>query len=199
MSMHDVAEAIRHLGLFTAVRESRLFYPCVLATHLSCIAIFGGLILLTNLRLFGLALTRYSIAEVVRELRPLKCAGLITMVTAGILMAGSKFNIYYDNPYFQIKICVLFLIWIHSLVFRKSVYQDDTVPANRTTTTGRAKLAAALSLTLWITMVAMGRWIAYYDRTDIHVLGMNKPVHQQERVEEIKQHSASITVSGLER
>jgi hypothetical protein len=32
---------------------SAYFYPIVLATHLTCIAIFGGMILITNLRLLG--------------------------------------------------------------------------------------------------------------------------------------------------
>ena len=32
-------------------------YPIVLSTHLACIAIFGGLILITNLRLLGWALS----------------------------------------------------------------------------------------------------------------------------------------------
>jgi len=32
---------------------SAYFYPIVLATHLTCIGIFGGMILITNLRLLG--------------------------------------------------------------------------------------------------------------------------------------------------
>ena len=167
MSMHEIAEVIRHMGLFTAVRESRYMYPIILSTHLSCIAIFGGLIVVTDLRLLGLVLTRYSIASVVRQLRPWKWLGLILMVTAGILQAGSKANIYYDNPYFIVKIATLLLVGVHFLIFRKSVYRDDSIPlASEPRTTRVARLAGVTSIILWITIVSMGRWIAYYDRPD---------------------------------
>jgi hypothetical protein len=167
MSLHAVAEFIRHMSLFTAVRESRYMYPIILSTHLSCIALFGGLILITNLRLLGFALTRYSIASVVNQLRPWKWLGLILMVSAGILQAGSKANIYYDNPYFVVKMCTLLLVAVHSVVFRKSVYRDETVPAPSTPqTTAIARIAGITSLVLWIGIVALGRWIAYYDRPD---------------------------------
>ena len=168
MSLHDLAESIRHLWLFTAVRESTIVYPCVLSTHLTCIGVFGGLIAITDMRLLGLALTRYSIASVVRQLRPWKWFGLITMVTMGVLLAGSKMNIYYDNPYFIMKIAILLLlIPAHSLIFRSSVYRDETVPAEgEPKSTGMAKLAAATSVILWVSIVVCGRWIAYYDRPD---------------------------------
>jgi hypothetical protein len=167
MSLHDFAEFVRHLALFTAVRESRLMYPIILSTHLACIAVFGGLILVTNLRLLGLALTQYSIASVVRQLRPWKWAGMILMISMGVLLAGSKANVYVDNPYFLMKLSTLLLISGHFLVFRKQVYRDETDPASDGPRSGKAaKMAGVLSLVLWVTVVIMGRWIAYYDRPD---------------------------------
>jgi hypothetical protein len=165
MNWHGLAEAIRHMAFFTGIRESSYLYPVILSTHLSCIALFGGLILVTNLRLFGLVLTRHSIAGLIRQLRPWKWTGLILMLSMGICLAGSKMTIYYDNPFFLTKIGTLLLIWLHSMVFRKSVYCDETIPtAEGPKSTTVARLAGALSLALWITMVTMGRWIAYYDR-----------------------------------
>jgi hypothetical protein len=167
MSFYDFAEWIRHLWLFTLVRESSLLYPIILSTHLSIIGVFGGLIVTTDLRLLGVVLTRYSIATVIRQLRPYKWVGLILMICMGILLAGSKANIYYDNPYFLIKISTLLLIGVHFLIFRRAVYRDETVPAaDGPKTTGIAKLAGVTSLVLWITIVVCGRWIAYYDRPD---------------------------------
>jgi hypothetical protein len=165
MSLQDFAEYIRHLALFTAVRESRLMYPIILSTHLSCIAVFGGLILVTNLRLLGVALTQYSIASVVKQLRPWKWMGLILMLSMGILLAGSRATVYVDNPYFLMKLSTLLLIFVHFLVFRKSVYRDEAIPsADGPRSSNVAKTAGALSLAFWVMVVIMGRWIAYYDR-----------------------------------
>jgi hypothetical protein len=167
MSFYDLAEWIRHLWLFTLVRESSLMYPIILSTHLSIIGVFGGLIVATDLRLLGFVLTRYSIAAVIRQLRPYKWVGLILMICMGVLLAGSKANIYYDNPYFIMKISTLLLIGVHFLIFRKTVYRDETVPSpDGPKTTAVAKLAGLTSLVLWITIVVCGRWIAYYDRPD---------------------------------
>jgi len=167
MPFYDFAEWIRHLSLFTAVRESSLMYPIILSTHLSIIGVFGGLIVVTDLRLLGVALTRYSIASVIRQLRPYKWAGLILMICMGVLLAGSKANIYYNNPYFIMKISTLLLIGVHFLIFRKAVYRDDRVPsAEGPKTTAVARLAGITSLALWVAIVVCGRWIAYYDRPD---------------------------------
>lgn len=65
-------------------------YPIVLATHLSCIALFGGLILMTNLRLLGWALTDYSVSDLVEKLRVWKTAGFVIMAGCGLLLAGSE-------------------------------------------------------------------------------------------------------------
>src|SRR5579859_3005846 len=88
-------------------------YPIVLATHLSCIAVFGGMILMTNLRLLGWALTSYPIAEVLLSLRVWKRLGLLIMVACGVLLAGSEAGKYYNNPYFQIKMTLLGLLALH--------------------------------------------------------------------------------------
>ena len=63
--LESVGRFIQELSLFTAVRESALVYPVLLSTHLTCIAIFGGLILVTNdvgefARVEGLRLENWS-------------------------------------------------------------------------------------------------------------------------------------------
>jgi hypothetical protein len=156
---------IQSLSLFTAVRESRIAYPAFLSTHLACIALFGGLILVGNLRLSGLVLRERSIGEVMTAFRPWKQVGFVLMITMGILLGGSKAAEYVTNPFFQIKMLLLLLIGVHGLVFRRSVYRN---PALATTpiTPSRAKLAAVLSVVLWLGVISMGRWIAYFDRPE---------------------------------
>lgn len=153
--------ALRNTALFTAVRESELFYPAVLSTHLTCIAIFGGMILAGNLRLLGLAFKSIPAAEFIRTLRPWKHAGLTIMLTAGILLAGSRADTYYPNTYFRLKLLLLTTLFAHGLFFRPVYHADDAGPASGVR--ANAKLAAGLSLLLWTAVVCAGRWIAYWD------------------------------------
>lgn len=145
-----------------AFSGSSWVYPAVLATHLTCIAIFGGMILATNLRLLGWALRDYSVTELVGKLRPWKWFGFVIMVTCGVLLAGSEAVKYEDNPYFWLKMLLLVLIFVHGLAFRRSVYRNTAELDGATVMPSQAKLAATLSLVLWTGVVIAGRMIGYY-------------------------------------
>jgi hypothetical protein len=166
MNFEAISAAIANTDLFTAVRESQLVYPVVLSTHLTCIAIFGGLILMTDLRLLGVALKGLTISEVVAGTRPWKRLGFVVMVTCGILLGGAKFDTYYDNPYFQVKMALLLLVFVHAMIFRRSVYRNTAALDQAAEIPRVAKIAATVSLVLWLGIMSMGRWIAYYERPE---------------------------------
>jgi len=157
------AHSIQSIESLTAFSESVLAYPIVLSIHLACIALFGGMILATDLRLLGVTFKSMTITEVVTSLRPWKRVGGTIMVAMGLLLAASKAETYAPNPFFWTKMIILGLIGVHALIFRPTVYskteeldQSPVVPA-------KAKFAAILSLVLWTTMFVMGRLIAYWD------------------------------------
>jgi hypothetical protein len=160
MSVASIGRFVQDLSVFTAVRESSYVYPIVLSTHLACIATFGGLILITDLRLLGWMLTDMPIDDMIRSLRPWKQAGFAVMATCGVLLAASKAEDYLTNPYFVIKMMLLLGVGVHGLYFRRTVYRPRTTPIRPSA----ARAAGVLSLILWISVVSMGRWIAYYDR-----------------------------------
>jgi len=164
MPIASIFEAIQDTGFFTALRESAWVYPIILSTHLSSIAVFGGLILLTDLRLLGVTLRGATVSDVVGQLRPWKWLGFCIMVTCGILLGSAKAVSYYDNPYFQIKMTLLALVGVHALVFRRSVYRNTAELDRLPTLPGKAKLAAVLSIVLWVGLPSAGRWIAYFER-----------------------------------
>ena len=163
MSIAEISLAIQNSAFFTAVRQSELFYPTVMATHLTCIAIFGGMILMTNLRLMGLAMTSTPLSSMIDSMRNWKRGGLVLMVSCGILLAGSRLDSYYANPFLQTKLALLGLIGIHGLVFRRGVYRGAAEIDRLPRLPLRAKIAGGLSLALWLGVVTCGRWIAYYD------------------------------------
>jgi hypothetical protein len=116
-------ESIQNLAFFSTIRESALAYPVILATHLSCIAIFGGAILMTDLCLLGLAMTDQPASDLLVQLRNWKRIGFVVMVASGLLLAGSKAETYYANPYFHLKLVLLTLGGMHALAFRRRVHR----------------------------------------------------------------------------
>jgi hypothetical protein len=163
MSAASISHAIQSIGFLTDIRESGYVYPVIMSIHLSSIGVFGGLILMTDLRLLGLALTDVPIADVVRGLRPWKYLGFIIMVTMGLLLATSEMDKYYGNPYFQVKMVLLVLVAVHALVFRGRVYANPEALDRSPGIPQIAKTAAICSLAIWIGIACLGRWIAYYE------------------------------------
>jgi hypothetical protein len=138
----------------------------ILSTHLATICIFGGLILMTDLRILGLAMTEVSVTDVVKQLRLWKQIGFVIMVTMGLLLATSEMDKYYANPYFVMKMSLLLLVAVHAIVFHRSVYGNTEAIDKAPQMPGVAKLAAITSLALWIGIACCGRWIAYYEPKD---------------------------------
>lgn len=166
MSIAELSHQIQSIGFLTYIRESGYTYPMILATHLTAICVFGGLILMTDLRILGLAMREISVTDVVGQLRRWKQVGFVIMVTAGLLLATSEMDKYYANPYFLTKICLLILVGVHALVFHSSVYGNTEALDRAPQMPQVAKTAAILSLVLWIGIASCGRWIAYYEPKD---------------------------------
>lgn len=176
MTAGQIANAIQNTDFFTALRESGLPYPIVLSSHLATIALFGGLILMSDLRLLGVAMTNFPVSEVLLRTRVWKRVGFLLMITWGILLGGAKFGTYYDNPYFQIKMTLLALVGVHALIFRPRVYNHPEKFDGLKVMPGVAKAAACTSLALWLGIMSMGRWIAYFERPEDHPHRMVQPV-----------------------
>ena len=148
---------------FTWLRGSANTYPIIMSLHMIGIAFFGGMILMTDLRLLGLAMRKRSIADVVNQFRVPKRWGLLLTATCGILMAGSKAEEYYYNAFFRTKLVLLATVIILELVFYRAVYRDPAALDRSPGIPGSAKMAAALSLALWTAIACCGRGIGYIE------------------------------------
>ena len=156
-----ILEKIESTDLSTAIREGGLPYPIIGGIHLLAIALFGGMVLVTNLRLLGWAMRRLPVSDLVQQLRPWKWAGFVVVTVTGLLLAWAEPIKLYRSPSFWIKVVLLVLLGVHALVFRRDVYLNTAALDKRLTP--RARLAAVCSLILWAGLVVSGRWIAFDD------------------------------------
>jgi hypothetical protein len=154
---------IQATDFFTALRGSAYMYPIVLSIHMVAIAMFGGMILMTDMRLLGWAMRRYPVADVVDQFRVPKRYGFLIAATCGVLMLGCKAEEYYYNAFLRAKLVLLILVAVHALVFRASVYEKAAEFDRTSRIPMEAKVAAALSLILWIGIACMGRGIGYIE------------------------------------
>ncbi len=151
---------IENLAWFSALRSSAYVYPVVLALHLTAISWFAGMIVATDLRLLGCGLPDIPVGEVIRRLRTVKRIGFVIAAGCGFFLFAAKAEEYYYNPFFRTKMLLFALVAIHALVFHGSVYADSAIP-KATVVPRCAKLAAWLSLGLWLGILCAGRAIGY--------------------------------------
>ena len=163
MSVLEFAQWVQGTDWATFLRMSAYVYPTVLASHLTGIALFAGAVLVTDLRLLGVILKNQPVSDVVNQMRWPKRLGFGIVATCGILLASSKAEEYYYNSFFRAKLALFVLVALHALAFRGSVYNHAAALDQAPRIPGRAKLAAALSLLLWISIACVGRGIGYIE------------------------------------
>jgi uncharacterized membrane protein len=161
--MLDFVQWLQATDFFTYLRSSTYTYPVLLALHLAGIAMFGGMVMLCDLRLLGVAMPNRSVSDLLDQLRVPKRIGLVLIAGCGILLAGSKAEEYYYNAFFRAKLILLLLVALHSVVYQKSVYRNTQALDREAELPDQVKLAALLSLFLWIGLVIAGRGIGYIE------------------------------------
>lgn len=157
------AQSLENIGFLNDFADSVLVYPIVLSTHLTCIALFGAAILMTNLRLLGVTFKGVTITEMITNLRPWKRLGGTIMICTGLLLATSEATKYAPNPYFWTKMIILGVIFVHGIVFRPIIYNNTEELDRLAVIPTKVKVAAILSIVLWTAMFTMGRMIAYWE------------------------------------
>jgi hypothetical protein len=161
MSLLGICEWIDGTALSTAIRESIWVFPIIETVHLLGIAVSAGTILFVDLRLLGIGMKRERLSDVLDQLQPWTLSAFLVMAITGALLFLSEAVKCYHSVFFQVKVCMLALAAVNAALFHYKVYPGVEVWDNLPSPPGRARFAGALSLTLWIGIIAMGRAIAY--------------------------------------
>ena len=144
-----------------ALRESLYMYPLVESAHVLTLCLFLGMTIMFDLRLLGVTLTGVPMAEIRQRLGPWIAAGFVLMVTTGALLFYAIPVRSYQSIWFRLKVMMLIVGGLNAWVFHSRVYHsvaewdlDPVLPR-------RARMAGAVSLMLWASIVVAGRMIAY--------------------------------------
>lgn len=159
MSIPSLLQWIESTNLSTAIREGALPYPIIGGIHLLGIALFGGMVLVTDLRLLGWTMRRRPVQDIVQQFRPWKWVGFAMVAASGLLLAWAEPQKLYRSPAFWVKMALLIMVGVHAFAFRARVYGNKARPDVAETIEG--KLAAWISLLLWAGLIFSGRLIAF--------------------------------------
>lgn len=137
------------------------FWGLIEGTHLLSLMLFAGTILFVDLRLLGVTLQRTPVSVVSRRVLPMTILGFGFMVITGLALFYAKPLFYYHNIWFRAKLVFLALAMLNIVVFHVRAHRNqaawDTLPKPPADT----RLLAALSLTSWLLVITLGRFMAY--------------------------------------
>ena len=98
----------------------------------------------------------------IQTLRHTARIGVAIAITTGLLLLSAKPDEYLANQIFVAKITALGLALANAAMFEwrmRSLRRSATLPSPLADTIARAQALA--SLVLWLTVLALGRWIAF--------------------------------------
>jgi hypothetical protein len=147
------------LAWTTALRESPFGYPLIETSHVACIVVFAGLVIMMDLRLVGLAFTNAPLAQIQRRLFPWQMASFVPSTATGILLFCVDPLRYYRNVFFLAKLVLLALAGLNALAFHLKTYRRAEEWDADPQVTAMARLAGAASLLIWSLTIVSSRLI----------------------------------------
>jgi len=149
-------------ALGTSIRESTYVFPLIETLHVLAITVLVGTVAILDLRLWGAVLKGEKVTTVARQLLPLTWAGFALVLSSGVLLFIAEAAKLYSNPAFRLKLLFLVLVGLNPLVFHFTIYRSVDQWDEAVVTPARARLAGAVSLSLWAGIIVAGRAIAYF-------------------------------------
>lgn len=147
------------IGVF--VREGENAFTVLVALHILALAFSVGVLLWFDLRLLGLTLTGVRVSDVYRRLIPWATMGFVVMFVTGTMLGIGYATSAYASPYFRLKMAAIALAgvnaaWYHVVTTRTAASWDIHAPPPLA-----ARMAGAVSLALWTTVIVAGRLLSY--------------------------------------
>lgn len=129
-------------------------FPLVECFHIAAFAFSIGTIALVDLRMLGLGLTKQKASELLKGTALWTLAGLVVVITSGLIIWSTDPLRYYYNDSFRLKNIVLLIAVVYNYtIHRKAAASDQTGPG--------AAVVAIVSLLLWTTIVFAGLFYAF--------------------------------------
>jgi len=160
MSTLDLMHSLEHLPFALAIAESTWLFPFFETVHVLALTLVVGSVAMMDLRLLGIGSRDRSITELTRSVLPWTWAAFGIAATCGLLLFSSKAATYYVNIPFRIKIVCLLFAGVNMLVFH-FVTSRNVATWDSGRTPSAARVAGVVSLSLWVVIVATGRWIGF--------------------------------------
>jgi hypothetical protein len=154
-------EWLYNTSVADTIRASALMFPWFESVHVLAITLVLGTIAVVDLRLLGIASRNRPVRQLIREVLPVTWVAFAIAVITGAALFTSNAVEYAKNFPFQMKMLLMLLAGLNMLVFHFVTYRGVAEWDEAAQTPFAARFAGGFSLTVWLAIVAFGRWIGF--------------------------------------
>jgi hypothetical protein len=153
--------AIEASALGEAMRKWLWLYPSVEIVHVVGIAMLVGSIAVLDLRLLGFS-RALPVRRLAAHVLPWTIGSFVLILPSGLAMFVAHAGDLIASPVFALKMCLIMAAGTNAAVFHAAVFRSasswdvDVMPP------AAARASAAVSLLLWVSVIACGRLLAYF-------------------------------------
>jgi hypothetical protein len=157
----EFLEWLEGTSLGAIARESLYGFQVLVAVHILGLIFSVGTLLWVDLRMMGICLNGYRLAEVYRALSRWFIGGFIIMFLSGIALFAGFATSAYENNYFRIKMLVILVAGINAIVFHALVNRMPAINDSEVASPANVRFAGFTSILLWAVVVLCGRMMSY--------------------------------------
>jgi hypothetical protein len=138
-------------------------WPAAESVHFIGLSLLVGTIFVFDLRLLGIG-RRIPIGALHR-LVPWGLAGFVCTFATGLLFLLAEPDQYVYNPAFHLKVVFMLLAGLNASMFYLTSYRQSTAATAPADAPGAARIIAAASIVLWLSVIIAGRLLTFYRPT----------------------------------
>lgn len=153
--------AIEHSAIGAAIRQSSWVYPAANVGHILGLVLFAGAVAVLDLRLLG-AFSATRPMDILAPARRAASAAFLVMLLTGSMLFIAEASHVALNGVFQVKAALIASALVNAVLLGGAAMREaDYMPAHAPFS-GRVRVAAGVSIVLWLAVAASGRLIAYF-------------------------------------
>jgi uncharacterized membrane protein len=159
--LQQFLQALQDSAVATAIREGESLFPWIESVHVLAVTLVIGSIAIVDLRLIGLASRDRSVLQMTTLALPVTWCAFVIAAISGALMFSSNALAYAHNPFLQAKLLLILGAGLNMAIYHLHLGRSAHAWLSPALTPRRARVAGAISLALWIAVVACGRLIGF--------------------------------------
>lgn len=161
MDLTGLVDLAQNSALSEWMRTSLKAVAIINALHVMSIVTVFGTIFFVDLRLLGYPNVQRSFSRIHHALVRWTWAAFTLAAVTGVLLFMVNAVTYYRNTAFWLKMATIVLAGINMLVFERVTLKSVARWDQGVIPPPSARLAAALSIVLWVAVIFFGRWIGF--------------------------------------